>query len=55
MLDICMCANEECPKYNDCLRGGLIKRVGIYTSSYLYEACYENGEYRLLITKEDCK
>ena len=52
MLDICMCADMDCPKYNECLRGGLIKKVGIYTASCLSEICNESNEYELLITDD---
>lgn len=50
--DICLCASEECPRYNECLRGKGIKREGIYTSSYLRETCNENNKYEYFIEME---
>ena len=52
--DICMCASEECPRYNQCLRGSLTKRQGIYTQSFLSEICNEENDYKYQI-KEDEK
>lgn len=52
MEDMCLCASEECPHYNECWRGGLTTRKGIYTMSYLAEVCNEKNEYECWI-KED--
>ena len=51
--DICLCASEECPKYKDCKRGGLVKRQGIYTISYLFEVCNETNNYEMFIGENE--
>lgn len=53
MWDRCLCASEECPHYNECYRGGLTKRQGIYTSSYLAEHCNEKSNYESWIPLEE--
>ena len=50
--DICLCASEECPKYEDCVRGGKIKREGVYTISYLAEVCNQNNKYECFIGED---
>ena len=50
--DICLCASEECPRYESCLRGAGIKRVGVYTVSFLREVCNENNKYEYFIETE---
>ena len=50
--DICLCASEDCPKYQDCLRGAGIKRQGIYTISILSEICNEQTNYKCFIKTE---
>ena len=47
--DICLCASKECPKYEECIRGGLTTRNGIYTMSYLREVCNQNNNYEMFI------
>ena len=50
--DICLCASEECPKYDDCERGGKNKKEGIYTISYLAEVCNQNTQYAYFIGED---
>lgn len=47
--DICLCASTECPRYENCVRGELTKKQGIYTISYLAECCNENNNYEMFI------
>ena len=47
--DICLCASEECPRYDDCIRGRKTKREGIYTTSLLSEICNEDTKYECFI------
>jgi hypothetical protein len=47
--DICLCASVECPRYEDCVRGGLTVRQGVYTMSYLKEVCNQNNNYEMFI------
>lgn len=49
MYDMCLCASVECPRYHECCRGGLTKRQGIYTSSFLAEICNESSNYEYYI------
>lgn len=50
--DICLCASEDCPKYEECIRGGAKKRMGIYTISFLRECCNQNNNYKMFIGVE---
>ena len=34
--DMCLCASEECPRYDECMRGGTTTKQGIYTISFLF-------------------
>ena len=48
--DICRCATENCPKYNQCRRGnGFHHDAGIYTVSFLGEVCNEENNYEYFI------
>ena len=47
--DICLCASIECPRYEECIRGGVNKKQGIYTISYLKEVCNQNNNYEMFI------
>lgn len=54
MVDICLCASTECPRYNDCYRGSGVDRKGrIYTSSYLAEVCNKDNNYSAFIKYKD--
>ena len=52
MWDMCLCASKDCPKYDECCRGGLTQPEGIYTISLLKECCNEDNNYMMWI-KED--
>ena len=47
--DMCLCASEECPRYDECMRGGATTKQGIYTISFLREICNQNNNYELFI------
>lgn len=47
--DICLCASKKCPRYDECVRGGLTKREGIYTIALLREICNQNNDYIMFI------
>ena len=47
--DICLCASKECPRYDECVRGGLTKKEGVYTISLLREICNQNNNYIMFI------
>ena len=50
--DICLCASKECPRYDECIRGELTKKKGIYTISFLREICNQNNNYEMFIKGE---
>lgn len=53
MMDICLCATEDCPKYKECLRGdGGVRPPGVYTMSFLGEVCNEKNNYADFIPQE---
>lgn len=47
--DICLCASKDCPRYEECIRGGAVKREGIYTIALLRESCNQNNKYIMFI------
>ena len=53
MDDICLCASKDCPRFNECYRGGLTEKKGIYTISLLAEICNENNNYIMQIKEEE--
>ena len=53
MNDMCLCGSTECKYYNKCYRGGLTKKKGIYTISFLSQICNAHTNYQYLITNNN--
>ena len=52
-LDMCLCASENCDRYNDCYRGTGVKRQGVYTQSLLAVICNKDNNYEFFIEREE--
>lgn len=52
MWDVSLCSNEKCKKYNECIRGGAERHVGIYTVSDFSKECDEVTNYAWFIPKD---
>lgn len=52
--DYCLCATEDCPRYDICVRGGGVKHEpGIHTVSYFGTMCNEENGYMQAIEVEN--